>query len=215
MHTRGLVSVATAALLITAACSSVPETEANEPAPDPSNPTMRLSESQDIRVTRDADRGPQACRPQQVGETVIAFFNAVNRSEVEEALKYLAPELGWYSVTEGNPRDGGRHFVAYDANKLRNYMQRRVRVDERMHLLEIDVDYERARDIGHVAYNLLRTAKDLTDYAPEVGGKGAIDCASGRIAVWSMAQGPKRLLVGGLCPGQADPPALAVACARK
>lgn len=215
MHTRILASAATTILML-GACTSAADTASKHPTPHPSTPsTGATAARQETRVTRDSHRGPRACRPQQVGETVIGFFDAINRGDAEGAIDYLTPELGWYSMTEGNPRKGGRHFVAHDSDKLRDYFHRRVSISERMYLLEIDVDYERARDLGHVAYNLLRTAEDLTEYAAEAGGKGAIDCDSGRIAVWSMAQGPKPLHVGDLCPGNPHPPAIAIACARK
>lgn len=215
MHIRVLATAATT-LLLAGACISVADTEADQPVVVPSTPSARVSTAnQEIRVTRDSQRGPQPCRPRQVGETVTGFFNAINRGDAEEAIDYLTSELGWYSITEGNPRDGGRHFVAYNSDELRDYLHRRVSVDERVYLLEIDVDYEPARAIGHVAYSLLRTAEDLTDYAAEAGGKGAIDCDSGRIAVWSMGQGLKPLSVGELCPGEAAPPQLAIACARR
>ncbi|MQB01234.1 MAG: hypothetical protein GEU78_13235 [Actinobacteria bacterium] len=128
---------------------------------------------------------------------------------------FFTENFEWYSATEGNPRNGGRHFVAYHRAKLQAYFLERISHDERMYLLEIDVGYERARNLGHVAYNLLRTADDLTEYAAEAGGKGAIDCDSGRIEVWSMAQGPKPQPVGDLCPEEPVPPDIAIACARK
>lgn len=129
-------------------------------------------------------------------------------------MNYVGPEQGWYSVTEDNPGDGGRHFVTGDSDELREYFDRRIAQNERIYLLEIDVAYERARDVAHVAYNLLRTADDLTGYAEEAGGKGAIDCDSGRIKVWSMAQSPRPGFVGDLCPGNPRPPTTALACAR-
>ena len=66
-----------------------------------------------------------------------------------------------------------------------------------------------------MAYDLLRSADDLTQYADQAVGKGAIDCETGRIAIWSVAQSPKPRLVGGLCPGESDPPKVAIVCARR
>ncbi|HEX2049182.1 MAG TPA: hypothetical protein VHJ34_00955 [Actinomycetota bacterium] len=129
-------------------------------------------------------------------------------------MKYVSPERGWYSVTEQNSRDGGRHFVARNADELREYFHERVRQEERIYLVEIDVEYERARNVAHVAYGFHRTALDLGDYAPESVGKGAIDCDSGLISVWSMAQGDEPVPLGGLCPGEPDLPSVVLACAR-
>lgn len=170
--------------------------------------------SQEIRVTRDTSRGPDYCHPENVGSLVANFFAAVNGGEADRVTDSFTSELGWYSVTEGNPRNGGRHFVAYEPSKLRTYFEDRVSHNERMYLIEIDVAYERAGNLGHVAYSLLRSGDDLTEYAAEAGGKGAIDCKSGRIEVWSMGQGPKPQPIGDLCPGEPDPPQIAIACAR-
>jgi hypothetical protein len=170
--------------------------------------------SQQIRVSRDTSRGPRACQPEHVGRLVADFFAAVNRGEADRVTEFFTPGLGWYSVTEGNPNNGGRHFVAYKPSRLQKYFGDRVSRNERMYLVEIDVAYERAGNLGHVAYNLLRSADDLTEYAAEAGGKGAIDCEGGRIVVWSMGQGPKPQPAGTLCPGQPDPPHIAIACAR-
>lgn len=215
MH-KSILATSAASLLAALACTAPTDTSSNRRANDGSTPSViPATTSQDIRVTREGHRGPQACRPQRVGATVAGFFGAVNRGDSDRALAFFTRDFRWYSVTEGDPQNGGRHFVAGDLNALDDYFHERVNANERMFLLEIDVGYERARDVVHVAYNLLRTADDLTEYAAQAGGKGAIDCDSGRIAVWSMAQGPKPLLVGELCPGKADPPEIALACARK
>ena len=213
VDTRILAGAATT-LLILGACTSGADTVNNRPAPEASDPTSGTA-TQQIRVTRDTDRGPDVCHPRQVGETVVKHFEAINQRDTDRAMNHVAPQLGWYSVTEGNPRDGGRHFVTRDSDKLREYFDRRIAQNERIYLLEIDIAYERARDIAHVAYNLLRTADDLTDYAKEAGGKGAIGCDNGRIAVWSMGQGPRPQLVGDLCPENPHPPKTALACARR
>lgn len=212
VDTRILAGAATT-LLVLGGCTSGANTVHSRPAPETSD-TITDTATQQIRVTRDTDRGPESCHPRQVGETVIKHFDAINEGDTDRAMNYVAPQYGWYSVTEGNPRDGGRHFVARDSDTLREYFNRRIAMNERIYLLEIDVAYERARDVAHVAYNLLRTADDLTKYAAQAGGKGAIDCDSGGIAVWSMGQGPKPQLVGDLCPGNARPPRTALACRR-
>jgi hypothetical protein len=201
-----------AILALLAACSSGARPGADTPGEAPAN--ARRSIWQEVRITRDSGRGPPSCHPENVGELVVDFFGAVNRGEVDRIIDFFTPQVGWYSVTEGNPHAGGRHFVAYEPAELRRYFRERVGEHEHLLLLEIDVDYERAGNLGHVAYDLRRTADDLAKYAVEAGGKGAIDCDTGRIAVWSMAQGPEPLLTGGLCPGDPIPPDVAIACAR-
>ena len=214
VDTRTFAGAATT-LLVLAACTSGAGTVDSRPDSEVSDTTETGTATQQIRVTRDTDHGPEACHPQQVGETVIKHFEAINEGDTDTAMNYVAPERGWYSVTEGNPRNGGRHFVARNPKKLGEYFDERVQQHEQIYLVEIDVDYERARNVGHVAYNLLRTADDLTDYAEQAGGKGAIDCDSGLIAVWSMGQGPEPISVGELCPQEAAPPQFAIACARE
>ena len=205
---------AAATLLILGACTSGPDSVGDRPGPEASDTTEASAVKQQIRVTRDTDRGPEVCRPQQVGETVVDHFDAINEGDADRAMNFVTPERGWYSVTEGNPRDQGRHFVARDSGKLRDYLHERVRQEERIYLVEIDVDYERASNIAHVAYGFHRTALDLADYAPEGGGKGAIDCDTGLISVWSMAHRNEVVPLGDLCPGGSDPPRIALACAR-
>ena len=209
-----ILAGAAATLFIVGACTSGAVTADDRPAPEASDTTEASTTKQQIRVTRDTDRGPEVCSPQRVGETIVNLFDAINQGDADKAMTYVAPQRGWYSVTEGNPRDGGRHFVARKADKLRDYFHKRVRQEERIYLVAIDVDYERGSNIAHVAYGFHRTALDLADYAPEGVGKGAIDRDSGGISVWSMAHRDEAVPLGGLCPGESDPPRIALACAR-
>jgi hypothetical protein len=209
---RVLIVRVTVILAVLGACTSSAREGGEAPGRDPVHEGRLIR--QEVRVTRDARRGPQPCRPGNVAQQVVDFFSAVNRGASSRITEFFTPQLGWYSVTEGNPRAGGRHFVAREPAELRTYFRGRIREHELLHLIEIDVDYERAGNLGHVAYSLRRTADDLAGYALEAGGKGAIDCDSGGIAVWSMAQGREPLPFGGLCPGEPEPPHVAIACAR-
>jgi hypothetical protein len=184
-----------------------------------SNPVATVSPSADVtthvRVTRDGEDAPTSCTPQQVGELVVGFLAAINEDAVE-ASRFFASDMEWYSVTEWTPDAGKRHFVinGYDSEKLESYFRRRAKQHERVHLLEIDVAYEPSRNLGHVAYALERTADDLPDSDPIVIGKGAIDCATGTIAVWSMSHDTRFQRAPALCPGDARPPRIAIACTR-
>jgi hypothetical protein len=202
-------------LLMTGACTSPEKTRERIPATHQSAPAAStFTGTQDVLVSRRSTRGPETCHPENVGRLVVAFLAAVNGGDVEQAVKFFTDDLGWYSVTEGNPNRGGRHFVAYNTTKLRSYLVNRVDQGERMYLVSMDVAYERPGNLAHVAYGIQRTADDLIDYAPEMAGKGAIDCDGGRITVWSMAQ-RKRAVPGKLCPGKPDPPEIALVCTRK
>jgi ketosteroid isomerase-like protein len=166
-----------------------------------------------VKVTRTTTEGPERCSSSQVGETVTNFFAALNRGDVHAVMDAFTDKLGWYSVTEGDPDKRGRHFVSYNPTKLRSYFKDRVRHNERLYLLEIDVAYERPGNLAHVAYDILRSADDLKGLAPNAIGKGAIDCDTGRITVWSMAH-RQESTPGSLCPGEPDPPTVAIVCAR-
>ena len=200
-----------AAVVAAASCSAAPE----ERATTASAPTESPVGVQEVRVTRDTARGPAACHPREVGELVVGFFAAVNHERTHGVADFFTRGLGWYSVTEWSPRTGKRHFVAYEPSKLERYFERRARRHERLHLLEIEVAYERAGNLGHVAYVVARAADDLTGFGDAVG-KGAIDCATGRIAVWSMGH-DKRFAEESsrICPGDPDRYRTAIACARK
>lgn len=199
-------------MLIAAACA--PATSNDVPRGEPTLVAPEPAVSQRVEVVRDSGGAPDACTPRAVGSLVVDFFDAVNREEPEEAVEFFAEDFEWYSITEGNQDRGGRHFAGYDQADLIDYFADRAQQGERMHLLEITVLYEKSRDLGHVTYNLLRTAADIEGYGPDAGGKGAIDCSSGRIFVWSFGQAKRSMFVGELCPGTADPPKVALACTR-
>lgn len=217
MDTAALRLVVVVVVLVTSgACVSAETTPDRIPKSALLTPSAStFTGTQDVLVSRPSTRGPERCHPEDVGRLVVAFLAAVNRGDAEQAVKFFTDDLGWYSVTEGNPSKGGRHFVAYAPAKLRTYFKDRVQNHERMYLLEIDVEYDRSDPhVGNVAYGLIRSADDLEQYAEKgAAGKGAIDCRTGRISVWSMAH-RKRPVPGGLCPGQPDPPHIAIACAR-
>lgn len=203
-----------AIVLVLGGCTSAPGAT-DAASPRPSSPSGNLdTRASGVRVTRDDTTAPLNCTPGNVGRRVTGFFEAVNRGDVAAIMGTFTKKNGWYSVTEGDPRNGGRHFVAYRPAKLRSYFKERIRQRERMHLVEIDVEYDRSDpNLGHVAYTLIRSADDLGRYAKRAVGKGAIDCRSGQIAVWSMAQG-QQPVPGDLCPGEPDPPQIAIACGR-
>src|SRR5918992_4802722 len=79
------------------------ETRKHSPTPDETTP------AHGIRVTRDTTRGPAACHPKSVGKLVVRFLRAVNRGDVDTAMESFTANVGWYSITEGNPNRGGRH----------------------------------------------------------------------------------------------------------
>lgn len=171
--------------------------------------------SQRVRVTREAHRVPSSCAPRQVGELIVGFLTAISEGSVEVS-RFFAPDMKWYSVSEWSRGAGKRHFVShgYDPRELESYFERRAAQNERISLLEVDVSYEPGRELGHVAYVLERGADDLPESDPIVHGKGAIDCDTGKIAVWSMSHDSRFQKAPPICPGEPKPSGLAIACAR-
>jgi hypothetical protein len=169
----------------------------------------------DIVVTRDDPSLPPACRPRALALRIGDFLDAFNRGD-PSAARFVAPERapngGWYSVTEGRVR----HFVAYDRAKLARYFARRHEHGERMRLLELAVGF--ANGLGHIEFQVDRRADDLRRLGV-VGtvahGKGAVDCSTRQVVVWSMGMPTRREPYFVVCrrPAAArDAPT--VACAR-
>jgi hypothetical protein len=175
-----------------------------------------------VVVTRDDPEMPSGCRPRRVVARITAFLEAFNRGD-GSAARFAAPELaphgGWYSVTEGDPRRGGRHFVAERQNELERYFIERHRTGERMRLLEVAVGF--ANGLGHIEFRVDRRADDLRRLGIRTNiayGKGALRCEDGKIIVWSMAMHAGRRdphEAYEVCPRPAARPAKIVACARR
>jgi hypothetical protein len=182
-----------------------------------------------IVVTRNDNQWP-ACQPREVAQLLVRFFDAFNENDQVQLARMFGPQahrdLGspgfrWYSVTEGDPSQGGRHFVAFHSNDALAYFDERHQQSERLDLHALDL--APTGDIGFVA---TRQANDLPP-GPDGGewpliGKGRIDCAAKTIDVWSMGMNMEpsgdtaAILRSRLCP---EPPLTApsdavVACSR-
>jgi hypothetical protein len=183
-------------------------------------------ERRPVVVTRDNPELHAGCRPGAVAERIWDFMVAFNHGDARAAARIMVPRAGprdnrprgWYSVTEGDPSRGGRHFVAYRRAPLVRYFARRHRHGERMRLLSVAVGEEGTRS-GGMEYRVERTADDLRSIGVTnrvAHGKASIVCGSRKIFVWSMSQAPRRPLGGAICP---EPPggaqARTVACARR
>lgn len=192
------------------------EREAAQPAgekrdaPGQVAPTRRAAPR--VVVTRDDPGLPGGCRPRPLARRIAAFFHAFNRGD-PSAVGYVDPSDGWYSVTDGRRR----HFVTYSRHGLPRYFARRHRHGERLRLLEVDVSH--ARGLGHIAYVVDRRADDLRRLGithTRAIGKGAVNCETGQIVVWSMGMPPghghERFAV---CPPPRVPSRAIVACARR
>lgn len=165
-------------LLLASGCEGTPRSGEASPTHSASPPA--------IVIARDDTSFPDPCRPHSVARLVLDFFRAFNRGDDGELARLLAPEpaFQWYSA----PGPGGRVVAKYRPSAARAYFAQRHRHGERLNLVMIDVDYERERDVGHVSYVITRQANDLEPIGEPglVVGKGAIDCGSRTVAVWSM-----------------------------
>lgn len=175
-------------------------------------PAVVREDAARIVVTRDDPRLPAGCRPRPLARRIAAFFDAFNRGD-PSAADYVAPSGGWYSVSDGRRRQ----FVAYSRRGLPGYFARRHRHGERLRLVQVDVSF--GNGLGHIAYLIDRRADDLRRLGitgTTAIGKGALDCETGRIVVWSMGmpagRGHERFEV---CPPPRVPTRATVACARR
>jgi len=165
-----------------------------------------------VVVTRDDPALPAGCRPRPLAQRIAAFFDAFNRGD-PAATGFVAPSGGWYSVTDGRRR----HFVTYSRRGLPAYFARRHRHGERLRLEQVDVSF--GNGLGHIAYLIDRRADDLRRLGitgTTAIGKGAVNCETGQIVVWSMGMPPgsghERFEV---CPPPRKPSRAIVACARR
>jgi hypothetical protein len=149
------------------------------------------------------------------------FFDSFNRGDpaaADHVVFGVAPGGGWYSVTEGNPKEGGRHFVTSERRELVRYFAVRHRQHERLWLREVTVGYDNG--LGQIEYTLTRRAADLRRLGVATSraeGKGAIDCERRKIVVWSMGMpiGHERNRHRArLCPRPAAAKRVSVACVR-
>jgi hypothetical protein len=190
---------------------SVPYAHASGPAGRTA--AGRPSDGPRIVVTRHNPALPAGCRPRPLARRIAAFFDAFNRGD-PAAARFTDPSRGWYSVTDGRPR---RHFVSSTREGLLPYFARRHRHGERLRLEQVDVSY--GRGFGHIAYRIDRRADDLRRLgitSTTAHGKGAVDCETGEIVVWSMGMPPgdghPPMVV---CPPPRKPTRAIVACARR
>jgi hypothetical protein len=163
----------------------------------------------EVIVTSDDASLPDGCRPRQIADLVIGFIDAFNSGDQGRLSQLFFISEGpsppdfsqggyypwsWYSVSEvgaeGKIEEG---FVTYDQGELLHYFAERHRQGERLELIKVSATQAGLlgeEDNVGIVYVLTRDAADLE---PGVGGpariasgKGAINCGSQRIFVWSM-----------------------------
>jgi len=196
-----------------------------------------------VLVTSDDPSLPDGCRPREIAQLVLDFVDAFNRGDRDRLSRLFFISEGpsppdfseggyypwsWYSVSEvgagGRIEDG---FVTYNQSELLRYFAERHGQGERLGLIKVSATQAGLLgEPGNVGIVFVLT-RDASDLDPGLGGpariatgKGAINCASRRIFVWSMEmrtgeERTAREAAGWLC---TDPPgwkpgAAVVACA--
>jgi hypothetical protein len=149
----------------------------------------------EIVVTRPAPDTRGFCRPRGAALSVVRFLDAVNRGDPAAADAFdFDAEGGWFSDAVGTTAAS-----AYSADELGRYFASRHAQREQLRLVELRIDPD--GQLGQLEFALTRRADDLPRrrWIP-VEGKGAITCAKGRPAVWSMGTVSSGEKVGRLCP---------------
>jgi hypothetical protein len=167
---------------------------------------------QEIVVTQESGEGPDSCTPGAVGEVVVRFLHAINTGA--DVTEFIASDFQWYSMTEGNPRKDGRHFVAYSVEDLRDYVERRASHDESIKLLQLSMNHDSTRDINHLQIVFERTSDDTARFGTRGHGKGAFNCDEQKIMVLSLGMAPNiNDGMARLCPESKDTPSsVALVC---
>lgn len=154
--------------------------------------------------------GATNCDSDAVEQRIRQFIDAFNRGDQTALARFFGPDFQWYSVTEGDPTVGGRHFLAYNPQGglvvsgpppgervtvghqeiLLPYFAARHAHGERLQIRHLAIDVRSDRHPADFTYELTREADDLPPGlgGPEriVKGKGAIRCPDGTSVVWSM-----------------------------
>lgn len=159
------------------------------------------------------DRAPEGCRLDDVGRLVVDFTRAVSDGEFSVDQFFAPPgQFRWFSVD--GPGSGPAD--SWDRESIAPYLKSRAAQEERLALEAVNAAYEPGRDIVNVSFTLKREARDLAGPLP-VLGKGAIDCASGRIMTWSMGPADPAVKIVGPCAHEAaagQTSGQAVVCSR-
>jgi hypothetical protein len=130
---------------------------------------------------------PQACKAAGTTALVKGFFAALSQGRVGDLERFFAPPVRfqWYSngVEPGVRLDE----PARDRSTLLGYLQQRQAMRE--HIVVEAVDFNGYRDADRTAHFrmlLRRAADDIPGGPRQLGGKGAVDCDTGRLMVISI-----------------------------
>jgi hypothetical protein len=126
------------------------------------------------------------CTADSTKALVRSFVAGYSAGRVATVDRLWAPEpyFQWYSTIGPGRRLGSK---AYDRATLAGYFRARVRVHEKLVLIELGAGYDAKRNLVNFAGKLVRSADDLPATSPK-DFKGAAACrpAGPVLIVWSM-----------------------------
>jgi hypothetical protein len=197
-----LAAILSLGLLLLTACQSS------------SLPPGKGSRRSKILVTRDDLTMAPGCRPHAIAERIIAFLDALNEGDPSDVAAFFGSEFRWFSVT-GSPEGNQRHFTAYTRRDAIRYATEKVNFNLSLRSVATGSP---SPGRGDFAFELGWTkTMNGREALWQVVGKGAINCASKEIDVWSMAVRPHGQEEDtALCPTPSQPArsGVVIACAR-
>ena len=135
--------------------------------------------------TTEAVTVPPSCSAQAVRDSVERFVAAMNAGDVAAADAAVAPksQFGWFSVDPERLND-----AAHDRASLREFLAAQVTAGQQVKLISFNFTSFRNEDqTGHFGFRLAQ--RSGAEPPTEAVGKGAIDCDTGLVMVWSV--GPR------------------------
>lgn len=129
-----------------------------------------------------AAQADERCSPEAVRSTVEAFLQEAQASPVRAVQQYIAPEplFEWFSA-EGRLGSDSR-----DRGTLVEFLKLRSTDAGQSELVHFERN-GRGQGIAHFGFRIRRAEGDSSSVFP---GKGALDCGSGTIVVWSEGAPP-------------------------
>jgi hypothetical protein len=114
-------------------------------------------------------------------ERFAADFSA-GRLRATDALWARGPAFAWYSTSAPGARVGAR---ATDRSTLRAYFRSRIAAGEKLRVVSMQTTADPRRGLRHFHGTVSRRARGMR--ATRYAFKGAADCRTRRLGVWSMS----------------------------
>lgn len=126
------------------------------------------------------------CGPIEVADAVTRLFAAYSEGNGAAAGGMLVPYIHWFTFTR--PAERGGHVDIGTPSAIAGYIAKRHAQHERLALTSLDLNGPgggAGSDAMNVGYEFEWSADDGSGRGH---GKGALECPSGKILVWSMGE---------------------------